>query len=311
MSSNPISHVGIEFQFLQDYGLQHLKYTAFVRVSGYKSLLSASDISLAVTALLECDIMKSREGNKNLDFGDDSLKDEEEDEERALISSFNTAYDALNSNYSSSTFATITGGEIGGSTEGVDLSTIVNGGEMTGGCGLGAGIRLAISVQKTIIQTAIRLVEQKSITRLSHFRFAYLHATSHGANGSSRFHSGKNDDTNKNANHIFSKPLALTKLASYLMEMHKANNKWSGTKALPLVLLAEKPQTQSYLVVGFEFPGTKKNTFKERFEMAANTLEEGEFLFDSFDSNVIEVKSDVQKFVHQLHYMIDSVVTKD
>jgi hypothetical protein len=45
--------------------------------------------------------------------------------------------------------------------------------------------------------------------------------------------------------------------------------------------------------------------------MAANSLEEGEFLFDSFDSNVIEVKSDVSRFIEQLHYMIDSVMIKD
>ena len=38
----------------QDYGLGNVSYTGFVRVTGYKSLLSASDMVYAVTALLEC-----------------------------------------------------------------------------------------------------------------------------------------------------------------------------------------------------------------------------------------------------------------
>lgn len=284
-------------------------------MSGYKSLLSASDMSLAVTALLECDTAKSKESIQNGNGGAEVQLDEEEEEERALTTSFNIAYDALNSNGSSSTFATIGGGGLGGSTEGTDLTTMVNGGDMNGNNGLGAGVRLAMSVQKSIISTAVSLVERNAITRLSHFRYAYLHATSHGENGSTKFQGGKADSNKQNAHHIFSKPLALTKLANYLMDMHRANNKWTGTKALPLVLLAEKPQTQSYLVVGFEYPSikgsTKRNSFKDRFEMAANSLEEGEFLFDSFDSNVIEVKSDVSRFIEQLHYMIDSVMIKD
>lgn len=283
--------------------MEHLKYTAFVRVSGYKSLLAASDMSLAITALLECDVNKKN----GKDLTDENDLDEEEEEERSLLNSFNTAYDSLNSNGSSSTFATIGGGELGGSTEGADLSTMVNGGDVTGNNGLGAGIRLAISVQKAIISTAVNLVTRKDFTRLTYFRYAYLHATSHGANGSARFQGGK-DTSKQNTAHIFAKPLALTRLASYIMEMHRESGKWVGTKALPLVLLAEKPETQSYLVVGFEYQSSKgslkKNTFKEKFELAANASEDGEFLFDSFDSNVVEVKGDVQKFVETLHYLI-------
>ncbi len=265
-------------------------------------------MSLAVTALLECDTVQSKNINgekKGVDL------DEEKEEERSLISSFNVAYDALNSNGSSSAFASLGSIGPGSSSEGTDLSTIVNGGDFTGNTGLGAGIRLAISVQKAIIATAVSLVERKAITRLSHFRYAYLHATSHGTNGSTRFKGGKHDDTNKqNTHHIFSKPLALTKLAHYLMDMHRSNNKWTGTRSKPLVLLAEKPQTQSYLVVGFEYPdikgSTKKNSFGEKFELAGNSME-GDFKFDSFDSNVVEVKGDVGRFIEQLHYMIDSV----
>lgn len=298
----------------EEYGLEHLKYTAFVRVSGYKSLLSASDMSLAVTALLECDLNKGGKGSekRNQSALAEIQPNDENMEEISLMNSFNVAYDALNSNSLTSTFGTIGGGEVGGSAEGADLSTIVNGGDVNGNNGLGVGIRLALSVQKAIIATGISLVERRAITRLSHFRYAYLHATSHGANGTKVFDDGDTDDDgSRNTHHIFAKPLALTRLASYLMEMHRENKNWIGAKALPLVLLAEKPQTKSYLVVGFECPvikgSSKKNNFRERFEMAANSLEGGEFVFDSFDANVIEVKSDVGRFIEQLHYMIDSM----
>lgn len=294
----------------EEYGLEHLKYTAFVRVSGYKSLLSASDMCLAVTALLECDTNKVSKTADKVPSDKDVY--DENKEQRELMHAFNIAYDALNSNSLSSTFGTIRGGEVGGLAEGMDLSTIVNGGDINGNNGLGVGVRLAISTQKAIIATGISLVERRAITRLSHFRYAYLHATSHGANGTKIFEGGASDeDTSRYSHHLFSKPLALTRLASYLMEMHRENKKWTGTRALPLVLLAEKPQTQSYLVVGFECPSVKgslkKNTFRERFEMAASSLEDGEFVFDSFDANVIEVKSDVSRFIEQLHYMIDSM----
>ena len=41
--------------------------------------------------------------------------------------------------------------------------------------------------------------------------------------------------------HVFAKPLVLTKLAHFLMDMHREDGKWTGTKSRPLVLLAEKP----------------------------------------------------------------------
>merc|ERR1719362_1633793 len=69
--------------------------------------------------------------------------------------------------------------------EGSDLSNLVNGGQIIGSSGLGAGIRLAIHLQRTIISTAVGLVERNAIIRLSHFRYAYLHCTNHESSGSS------------------------------------------------------------------------------------------------------------------------------
>lgn len=292
----------------EEFKLHNLRHTAFLRVCGYKSFISASDMSHAVTALLECDVRSSgkntEQNDHNLDPEDASpFLDEEEDEERALVASFNVAYDALNPNGSNSLSLA---GSFGGDHDDGDFSSIVNGGESSGS-GLGSGIRLAISMQKAVISTAVSLVERKAINRLSHFRYAYLNATSNGANGSSQF---SNEASKEKQMHVFAKPLALTRLAHFLMDMHRTNDKWTGTRALPLVLLAEKPQTQSYLIAGFEFPETQgsmvKNEFKQRFENAATSMD-GHVKFDSFDSNIVEVKAELaNRFIESLHFLIDS-----
>lgn len=297
-----------------------MRYTGFVRVTGYKSLLSASDVAYAITALLECE---SSSNEDNLMKGgqstseDQNTFDAENVEERGLISSFNTAYDALNPNGSSSvnSYGICSGGygsSIMGSTEGLDLSSIVNGGDSGGNTsGIGAGIRLAFQLQSAIVATAISLVERKAITRLSHFRYVYVHATSQGVNGGNNFKSSSDRTTQKQNHHIFSKPLALTKLAHFLMDMHRTNKKWTGTKAKPLIVLAEKPQTQTYLVAGYEFPdqrgSIKRNKFKKNFKLATDTLK-GTFKYDSFESNVVEVNAhEAQKFIEHLHFMIDKL----
>lgn len=288
-----------------------MKYTAFLRVTGYKSLLSASDVAYAVTALLECDTNESVVATLNQNNPQHQLNAEDEDE-RKLVSSFNTAYDALNPNAN----ASLSGLSSSGLGEGSDLTSLVNGGEVGAGMkGISGGIRLAVSLQSAIVNAAMSLVERKEIIRLSHFRYAYLHATSHGANRGSRFNNSgarKSRTSDRSYNqHIFAKPLALTKLAIFIMDMHRTNKKWTGTKARPLLLLAEKPQTQTYLVVGFEFPeergSVKRNQFKEKFKMVTETMQ-GTFKYDSFDSNVVEVScNDVQKFIEHLHYMIDAI----
>jgi len=301
----------------EEFGLHNISYTGFIRVTGFKSLLSAGDMSLAITALLECEANNICNSTGEKHGSDTTIQvTVKEEEERTLNESFNLAYDALNSNggssITSSSSAMIESG-VSFMQEGSDLSNFVNGGEMAGCSGVGAGIYLAISLQKLIISTAVSLVERNAITRLSHFRYAYLHITSQGANGGSTFTSVKSEnlDESNRLCHPFSKPLALTKLAHFLMDMHRANNKWTGTKARPLVLMAEKPQTQTYVVVGYEYPeergDTRKNLFGQNFELAAKTMN-GSFKFDSFESNVIEVKdSDVQRFIEHLHYMMDSV----
>ena len=294
-------------------------------------------MSYAVTALLECsaaamDGGASVSNSSNMDDNtDDPLAglNEEDREDREMIEAFNVAFDALNSNgggpVSSSSESMLN--EFGGG-EGADLSNLVNGGNMTGMTGLGAGIRLAMTLQRTIMSTARGLVDRNAITRLSHFRYAYLHCTSGGGVGASLSNSSngrvvtpdssgnKNGETSttttnnrSNQFHVFAKPLVLTRLAHFLMDMHREDGKWTGTKSRPLVLLAEKPRSNTYMVVGYECPeeagNVVKNKFGQNFDLAAKSMR-GMFWFDSFDSNVVEVAArDVQKFLEQLHYMME------
>ncbi|KAL3790820.1 hypothetical protein HJC23_004721 [Cyclotella cryptica] len=290
----------------EDYGLENVSYTGFVRVTGYKSLLSASDMVYAVTALLECSAAAMDSSSSKSKDDIDELLSEEDREEKEIVQAFNVAYDALNTN----TF-------MDGGVEGSDLSNLVNGGNMTGTTGLGAGIRLAMTLQKTIMSTARNLVERNSIVRLSHFRYAYLNCSGSGVAGASSAvvtpeHNNKDGESQRQQHyHVFAKPLVLSRLAQFLMEMHRENGKWTGSKARPLVLLAEKPRSGTFMVVGYEYAeeagNVVRNKFGQNFELAAKTMR-GTFWFDSFDSNVVEVAGkDVQRFIEQLHYMMDSV----
>jgi len=292
----------------QDFSLDNISYTGFLRVTGYKSFISASDMCYAVTALLECEPFSKDKPKSNMD-----TRSPEDDESR-LMYSFNIAYDALNANGGASSMSGECGGISSGFTEGSDLSSLVNGSDMSSSNGLGAGLKMALALQRTIISTAIGLVERKAIHRLTHFRYAYLNCTSQGPTGGlghgltfgSIKSSRKGSNPDSDIFHIFTKPLALTKLANFLMDMHRANRKWAGVRASPLILMAESPQTQTYVVVGYESQEqSDKNRFGQNFVLAAKTMR-GTFKFDSFDSNVVEVKAtEVQKFIEQLHYVME------
>ena len=246
-------------------------------------------MAYAVTALLECDTPATR----SVSGGDSEYEEEQE-----ALRAFNIAYDALATNSSTTVIL----------NEGHAVSNLVNGGDMSGNEGVGAGIRLAMSLQKSTIAMAVSLVDRKAISTLRHFRYALITCTSQESQGDDDM---ADDDGDETATNVFAKPIALSKLAHYLMDMHRSNGKWAGEKSRPLILAAEKPRTKTYMVVGYVYPehaGTiVKNTFGQNFELAAKTMK-GTFRFDSFDSNVVEVDGkDVQRFMEQLHYMMDSM----
>ena len=122
--------------------MDRFEFTSFTRVTGYSSLLSASDTSYAVTALLEHDAPSAMNDTNHLRTGTG-------DEKAAGIEAFNRAYDALGSHSSSE--------PVGGlllnvtNIEGYDTSNLVNGGSLSANVGIGAGLRRAMALQKNII----------------------------------------------------------------------------------------------------------------------------------------------------------------
>ncbi|CAB9512033.1 control protein 45 homolog [Seminavis robusta] len=269
--------VGQLAEYGEEFGLEELEFTSFVRVTGFSTLTSASDTCYAASALLECPtISSSTEVDPSGDWD---------------LQCFHAAYDSL-----------------GAGNHNQNGKTIMT-----------TGLQWAMKLQRLILATAVGLVSRNAITRLRHFRYAYVTASSSGNSSSALAYSQSNNNSNNNAPyHVLAKPLALTRLAYYLMDMHRANGKWVGTdssgrsKALPLILLAEQPATQTFLVLGQQMSEKQghltKNKFGQYFELVAQTMKEAVARLESFDSHVVEVDAEhVERFLEQLHYFMDSV----
>ena len=314
-------------------------------------MTSASDVCYAVSALLESPIPAALDAareaaNREHNGSSSSSSPDDPRTETAIIRSrrrqqqrqqdafdqacFLAAYDALGNTPSPGT--TLSGRS--------RSSSRMNAGSID------TGIQWAFSLQRFLMGTAVGLVQRNAITRLRHFRYAYITCTSQAANGNGagRNQAANPQDTgsgggNNAANgdteyHVLAKPLALTRLAHYLMDMHRANGQWVGEKnARPLVLLAEQPATDTYLVVGYEMSETQgvllKNKFGQHFQLVAQTMassnvddegraDDGDDMeeprakavarLESFDSHVVEVASShAQRFLEQLHYIMDSI----
>lgn len=268
--------------------------------------MSASDTVYAVTALLECPVVTATEDTDTSSSTATTLQDEWD------MDCFHAAYDALGPPSDQQKHK------------------------------LKMGIQFAMNLQKYILSTAVGLVHRGAITRLRHFRYAYITCTSQSAGDGSQIltssnpqdqsSSSNNNNNNDHPYHVLAKPLALTRLANYLMDMHRANGKWVGeNKIRPLVLLAEQPRKQTYLVVGYEMAETPgeipKNKFGQHFEIVAQSLGANNngtnndnnadqnnndqtkiARLESFDAHVVEVAaSHVQRFLEQLHYIMDNI----
>lgn len=282
-----------------------MTFTSFNRVTGYSSLLSASDTSYAITALLEYET-----STKDADNANENPSTSSSNNKAVSIEAFNNAYEALG------THSEPMNGLLNGlNNEGYDSSNLVNGGSLSSNIGLGAGLRRAMALQKTIIATASGLMERGAIALLRHFRYAHVTSSTIGGdlNRADLIQSSRHNNAgNGKGDHIFSKPLALTRLAHFLMDMNRENGKWTGTKARPLILVADKPSTGKCLVVGYEYPeragSLKNNRFGKHFERTASAIEGLSYKFDCFESNVIELNAgDVQRFMESLHVLLDDV----
>lgn len=146
------------------------------------------------------------------------------------------------------------------------------------------GLSLSMSLQRAVVQQAVTMMEKRSLTLFKHFRYAFI----------------RSSETDER---LFTQPMALRKLAAFLIDVHRENGRWAGDKARPLVIMAER--VTSYLVVGVTCPkkaGTViKNRFGACFQLAAQQIQ-ARAKHDGFEASVMEInKEDVHDFIQALH----------
>lgn len=146
------------------------------------------------------------------------------------------------------------------------------------------GLSLSMSLQRAVVQQAVTMMEKRSVTLFKHFRYAFI----------------RSSETDER---LFTQPMALRKLAAFLIDVHRENGRWAGDKARPLVIMAERVST--YLVVGVTCPkkaGTViKNRFGACFQLAAQQIQ-ARARHDGFEASVMEInKEDVHDFIQALH----------
>ena len=109
---------------------------------------------------------------------------------------------------------------------------------------------------------------------------------------------------------LFCKPVALSKLALFLVAAYRESGRWAGKRGKPFVMLSFKEADQTYLVVGVTCPQQADDVVQNKFGTAFRWAAEGidaQFKHDGFETSVMEIKSgDVQRFIESLHNTMDA-----
>ncbi len=117
------------------------------------------------------------------------------------------------------------------------------------------GLERSMSLQKIIVQQAVSIIERGQVACTPRLRYVFIHSDS-SMNGTCT-------NGNGGLETALAHPLALVKLATFLINVHHEKGKWAGAKARPLVLLAQRPQT--YLVVAVTVPDSHGSAARNRF----------------------------------------------
>jgi cell division control protein 45 len=154
------------------------------------------------------------------------------------------------------------------------------------------GIECSMTLQRAIVRHGCSLMERNSITRLKHFRYVFL------------------QDLPDGDQDLFSKPVALSKLALFLVAAYRESGRWVGKRSKPFVMLSYKEAEGTYLVVGATCPAHAGDVLHNKFGTAFRWAAEGidaSFKHDGFETSVMEINSiDVQRFVESLHNTMDA-----
>jgi cell division control protein 45 len=154
------------------------------------------------------------------------------------------------------------------------------------------GIECSMTLQRAVVRHGCSLMERNSITRLKHFRYVFL------------------QDLPDGDQELFSKPVALSKLALFLVAAYRESGRWQGKRSRPLVMLSFKEAQGTYLVVGVTCPQQSGDVLHNKFGTAFRWAAEGidaSFKHDGFETSVMEINSaDTQRFVESLHNTMDA-----
>jgi cell division control protein 45 len=145
------------------------------------------------------------------------------------------------------------------------------------------GIKTAIELQKSTVQQGTAMVTKKEVSNSGVFRHAIMNEPPA----------------------LFSHPLALSKLATFTMNVvHSKNSSKSPATKRPFVLASALRSRGTYLVVGVPEleESMEKNNFGTYFAKAAEDSS-ARVRHDGFDTSVIEIlKNDLDKFLEILSF---------
>ncbi|KAK8813177.1 hypothetical protein WA158_002769 [Blastocystis sp. Blastoise] len=148
------------------------------------------------------------------------------------------------------------------------------------------GIHYAQIQQESIVRFGISIIEKRLIHISEHFRYAIV-----------------NDITEEDVE-MFTKPLILNRLTSFIINVFKNQGKWTGRSALPFILCILNSNTNTYTVLGVpcsQWGETKLNQFTHFFKLAIDSIKPRNKL-DSFSGTIIEIyKDDLLYFIDELH----------
>ena len=233
--------------YADQFNLHDITFESFVKSSGFTKHLSAADAVYSLSGLLEARTSSfSAENSENLQ----TTGDPNADGENSWKENFTTAYASL-SNSSSAWELVMT------------------------------GIKHAIELQKEIVKQGGSLIENKHISLVGSFRYAWLNTTTCPSYSLP----------------LFCNSLALTKLALFLQQVFEQMKK----PVKPIIIGALNEEKDVYLIVAVS-TSPNSNKFGYIFEKAA--IDTGaKIALHTFDSSIVEIaRSDAKIFIEHLHY---------
>lgn len=260
------------------FGDDDIVFGTFIRQEGYSgSITSAADCAYSITALLEAAHIdtnstvqeqgvtgssSSSDASSSTSATTDPARDREASES-TLDKNFNEAYDALS---------------ISDQSHGQHARALLK-----------RGIEMSMSLQSAVMRQSVSIIENRRIVNAGPFRYAIYDARSSSFSFTFIFfycycpYSYTYLDTLSDGDlRFFSYPMALSKLALFVVQAHRDMKKWVGKSARPFLIAVLNAARTSYLVVGVNCPedesgsiGGERNNFGHAFLEAAEQIEVG------------------------------------